>query len=101
MWQRILGPWILLCSLVDLIFSGAIAYFLVVFLEWRYVDWLGLNPVPYSAFQSIVVYAIIGAILWPVFGLLIAWLSISNYLHNRNRTSQRRHASNTMRTDNN
>lgn len=94
MWKRILEPWIWLCALADLLFSGVVASFLVYGLDWRYLDWLGISLVPHGEFQSIVAYTLFGSILWPAFGL-IAWASIAEHLRNRKRSNRRKRLENT------
>jgi hypothetical protein len=87
MWKRMAEPWLMAFTLVDMAFSFAMAHLLVRGLGWRYTDWLGLASSPFDASSSILAYAVLGGVLWPVVALVL-WLSVSELSDNWSRSQR-------------
>ena len=72
MWKRMLEPGLVMFSLLDLIFSTAMAQLVVHALGWRFGDWLGIAGEPFDVNNSVLAYTLLGGVLWPVLGLTLA-----------------------------
>lgn len=71
MWNRIREPWLIVRSVVILLFSGAMSVVFVSDLGWRYTDWVGLSDQTFDASGSFVAYAVFGAVIWPIIFLIL------------------------------
>lgn len=91
MLQRMREPALIALTAVDLLFSVSVAHLLVYALGWRYTDWIGLNTQPFDASASVLVYTVLGAIGWPILGLL-AYLAVGDHARHRQRQRRRKMA---------
>ena len=91
MWQRMRESALIALTAADLLFSVSAAHLLVYALGWRYTDWIGLNTQPFDASASVLVYTVLGAIVWPILGLL-AYLAGGDHARHWQRQRRRKMA---------
>lgn len=68
MWKHLFEPTLLKLSLADVICSVAIALVLVHCFGWRY-SFLLVQPI--EAFPSVIVFTVLGLVIWPCLAVLI------------------------------
>ena len=91
MLQRMREPALIALPAADLLFSVSVAHLLVYIVGWRYTDWIGLNTQPIDASASVLVYTVLGAIVFPIIGLL-AYLVVGDHARDRQRQRRRKMA---------